>query len=199
MLNNEKLARDFINTVEIPKDNLKKQIIIAPVGVVAAGKTTTMRILKSMLPLVYINHDEIRLFLKKRNAWGKEDIRYIAPPVLKYFLKLGKSVIMDGDFVKRERRKILEKIAENFNVKVYYFHIIAPEDFIIRKLIDKKWSKSGLFKDAVVGIKEYFRRKPLHQRRPNIKFSGVIDASKPIKSQLLKIIKNAKGDLLKKF
>jgi hypothetical protein len=52
--------------------------------------------------------------------------------------------------------------------------------------------KSGLFSSSTEGIKEYFRRKPLHQKKLKIKFIGTVDTSKSVKSQLLKIVPKIK-------
>jgi len=49
--NKEKLIRAFISKIKVPKRNSKKQIMIAPVGVVASGKTTAM---KNMKPKILI-------------------------------------------------------------------------------------------------------------------------------------------------
>ncbi len=192
-INKQKLVQEFIKTVKVPYKNPRKQMIIAPIGVVASGKTTTMKILKELLPVIYLNTDEARVFLRKKKLWNKIAAWELMNPAVEHFLKLNKSLIVDGDFVDwRTRRQPLEKLAKKFKTAVYYINITAPEDFIIRKLINKKWSKSGLFKDSAVGVREYFRRKPLHQKKLNIKFTGTVDTSKPIKPQILKIIPKIK-------
>lgn len=184
----EKLVREFIRTIKVPNKNLKKQIIIAPVGVVAAGKTTAMKVLIKMLPIIYINNDEARLFLRKNKIWGPLQANDITSPVIKYFLKKGKSILIDGDFVDEKKRKSLENSAKNFHAKVFYIHVVAPEKFILKKLKNKKWTKRGLFSEAGIALKEYFRRKLLHKRKLNIKFIGTVNTSEPIKTRLSQII-----------
>lgn len=192
-INKEKLVRTFISKIKVPKNNLEKQIIIAPVGVVASGKTTTMKILKRMIPVIYINADKVRLFLRSKKMWGSLEAYDIINPTIKHFLELKKSIIIDGDFIDRKtRRQPLENLAKKFNTKVYYIHIIAPEKFILNKLKNKKWTKGGLFSGSKEGIREYLRRKPLHQKKLHIKFISTVDTSKPIKPQLLKIVSKIK-------
>src|SRR3989344_2211203 len=192
-INKEKLVRIFINKIKVPKKNLEKQIIIAPVGVVASGKTTAMKILKSMIPTVYINADEVRVFLRNKKMWGPLEAYGIITPTIRHFLESGESIIIDGDFVdKKTRRQPLENLAKKFDARVYYIHVIAPEKFILKKLKNKKWTKSGLFSSSTEGIREYLRRKPLHQKKLKIKFIGTVDTSKSVKSQLLKIVSKIK-------
>jgi len=120
-INKQKLVQEFIKTIKVPFKNPRKQIIIAPVGVVASGKTTTMKILKELLPVIYLNNDEARIFLRSKRLWNKVAALELMNPAVEHFLKLNKSLIVDGDLVDWRTRQQLEKLAKKFKAPFIIF------------------------------------------------------------------------------
>lgn len=169
------IAEEYKKTVAIPRFKNTPQIIVCPVGLVGAGKSTTLRPLCKKLGLVRLSSDEVRRLLKKR---GYNYLRTIdvVKKVMQDYLKQEYSLAMDGDAISPDIRAYVNRFA-NKTTHIIYIHIKPPEKFILNKL--KNFKHTWLFKDADDALRNYRRRKPLHkQYLPTIDFYHKFDPSR---------------------
>ncbi|HEY4520375.1 MAG TPA: AAA family ATPase [Candidatus Paceibacterota bacterium] len=162
----------YRQTVAVPYPK-GRQILLCPIGLVGAGKTTVMKPLAERLGLVRISGDEIRKMLKE-NGFINNRVDEIAFPVIESFLKEGYGVAVDSDCI--AKREKIEKKASELNIPIVWIHIAPPEEFIINKL--KNYPHSWLFKNADEAIKNYESRKPLHTKL-DFNFVYTFDPSRP--------------------
>ncbi len=155
-----KSIRDqFLRTVEVPKDKRRLQILVCPVGIVGSGKTTVMKPLCFRLGLVRISLNKIRMLLKA-NGFNYTQTLAIAHGVVGQFLQDGYSVGLDVDCVGAMNAFVAEQ-EKTFHVRVVWVHINPPEAYILKKF--HRLGYGMIFNNAEEAIKNYQRRKPLHE------------------------------------
>ena len=172
----EKIMDLYINSIEIPEIKNESLVLLCPVGLVGAGKTTIITPICRKLNLVRISTDEIRKILQER---GFNFVRTIelALKIIDHFLEKGKSVCIDADCISPRAQNYVKKTQREYNTLPVWIHINPPEEFIINKL--RNYDHDWLFRDADHAISEYQRRKPLHEEHlQDIKFYFEFDSSK---------------------
>ena len=189
-----KIVKQYISFIDVPRKNIKQKLILCPVGLVGAGKTTVLKPISKILNLVRISSDEIRGILKQE---GFNFIRTIeiAKIVTMKFINEGYNIALDGDSIAPEIQQQFNEIGRQRKLKVIWIHIKSPEKFIINKL--KNYKHTWLFKDAEDAIGNYKRRKPLHKKYLGaIDFYYKFDTSKDdLNLQIEKFINKLKSDL----
>ena len=187
----KKIWRKYESQLILPKVKLKNQMMLCPIGLVGAGKTTVLKPLSQKLSLLRISSDEIRKILKREGFNYVRTLEIALGLILKY-LNLGYSIAVDADCIDLEKRKMLGDLARQRKIKVIYIHIKPPEKFIINKLTNYK--HTWLFKDAANAIDNYKRRKPLHRKYlKTVKFYYRFDTSRAdLKSQIKKFVEKSK-------
>lgn len=182
----KKIYRAYLAKIEIPKQKLKpeRQFFVCPIGLVGAGKTTVIKPIAKALRLIRISADEIRLLLKAHNL-SYETAPEIAFRAIKYFAQQGYNVAIDSDCAAPGKRARIEKLAAEIGAKIFWLHINPPEKFILNKLKNLKIKSSGPFANKEAGVKNYFLRKPLHQKL-NFPFLYTLDTSRPNLAEQIK-------------
>lgn len=195
-LSNSKLkeiAKKYEEQIKTPKSKIKKQLILCPVGLVGAGKTTVVKPISKKLDLVRISSDEIRKILKQG---GFNYIRTIeiAKIVTLKFLNQGHSIAIDGDCVSPEIQEYFNELGYKRKIIIIWIHIKPTEKFIINKL--KNYKHTWLFKSVVDAIDNYKRRKSLHKKYLSaISFYYKFDTSKDnLDQQINRFINKLKTD-----
>ncbi|MCK5022069.1 MAG: AAA family ATPase [Candidatus Pacebacteria bacterium] len=163
----EEIIQEYEKSLEIPNTKPEKQIMVCPVGVVASGKTTVMKPLSKKLSLLKISTDEIRKLLKE-NGYGYDSVKDLAYNLVNKYFGKGFSVAIDGDCHSEEAQEKIKKLKEKYKIKVFWIHINPPEEFIINKLKNNKYT--WLFRDAKQAIENY---KSSKERHKNLNFSFV--------------------------
>jgi len=160
---------------------------IAPVG---SGKTYVARIISKKLGAVHVRTDDIRVELRKKGKAYSRAPR-IARELAEKALKGGKSVVLDFDAYRPQKQKELKCIAKRFAARAVFIRIKTPEKLILKRLNEHRYSKRDLFQNAKEAIRVYYIRKSLHLRKNKLqnKPDFVIDNSRPLRSQIEKIIK----------
>lgn len=155
------LIADYEKTLSLPDVVRTPQLLVCPVGLVGAVKSTVIKPLSEKLELVRISTDEIRHLLKDR-GFTFALVEEIGLFLLKKNLIFGFSVALDADCAGSAYKFILQVPQKFPKVKVVWLHVNPPEEFILNKL--KNYEHTWLFKDADEAVANYFRRKPLHER-----------------------------------
>lgn len=188
-----------------------KPIIIAMIGFVGSGKSNVARAIAKLINGRVVSVDDVRVNLRnKKQDYAK--ISQIIENIAIKTLKSGRSVILDSDFVDAAKRKTFEQKFKKLDYPVGYLRIYADRDFMIGRLISKKYVSKSLFggassnwkgknKGAVVALREMWRRTLHHYRwspagggrfilkRLPIKFILELDTSKNWRQKLKKHIK----------
>lgn len=173
----------------LPKKKLSKQILICPVGVVGAGKTTVIKPLSQKLSLLRISADEIRQLLKK-NGYNYNRAKEMVFAITIKYLEQGFSIALDTNCASEDFQTYLKKIKNKFKIKIIWFHINPPEQFIIKKL--RNYKHTWLFENSDHAIRNYYRTKSLYKNL-NLPFLYTFDPSKNLTGQLkeaITLIKN---------
>lgn len=154
----------------------KQSIIIAMVGLVGSGKTSVARDLAKHLRAEVIEGDAIRVWLRKEKLDYKK-ARAIAEALAEEYVRRGKNVVIDSDFIDANKRKALEKKARMISVRIAYVRVCVNPDAAIGRIISASYRKSpddffggaasawkGKQSGVVVKIREMWRRTPHHYR-----------------------------------
>lgn len=155
----ENISQFYEKQLELPSLKPTHRILLCPVGLIGAGKTTVVKPLSKALSLLRISTDEIRKILKEK-GFNYVRTREIAKNLIGKYLKQGYSVAIDADCV-GSLREAIDVISPDQRIKVIWIHINPPESFIINKL--RNYKHTWLFKDADNAIRNYQQRKPLHE------------------------------------
>lgn len=166
-MDKEKIVQEYEKILKIPENKPKEQIMVCPVGVVGAGKTTVVKLLSESLSLLQISSDEIKKLLKE-NGYGYDLASEISFDLAEKYIAEKYSVVMDKDCASKYSQRRIEEIKKKYKIKIFWIHINPPEEFIINKL--KNYKHTWLFRDANQAIENYESSKASHQ---NINFPFV--------------------------
>lgn len=164
------------------------------IGVVGSGKTYVAEKLARRLRFLHIRTDELRV---RQRAQSRRKIETNIMPLVKQPLRealgRGRSVILDADFIHPQRRWELNRIAENFDARMYYVYVWAPESLILTRLRKHRYTKNDLFQNYREAIRVYYMRRRWHRHLPRLSNLFVIKNNRPLEPQLSKIVKVIKG------
>lgn len=170
----ERIMAEYELKLEIPKEKLERQIMICPVGIIGAGKTTVIKPLSKKLNLLCISIDGIRELLKENN-YDYERAKEIVVRLAEKYIKKNFSIGLNTDCVSEESQRYIRQFKDKYNVKVFWIHINPPEEFIINKL--RNYKHTWLFKNAEHAVGAYKRRKAAHKNL-NFPFIYTFDPSR---------------------
>lgn len=173
----ETILSETEDSLVIPDSKPKHQILLCPVGLVGAGKTTVVEPLSQRLNLVRISTDEVRKRLKEKGYNLVRTIE-IGKKLIERYLQKGYNVAIDADC--SGQYELVSALTTNTPITPVWIHINPPESFILNKL--KTFKHSWLFKDAGEAIANYHRRKPLHENL-DMPFVYTFDTSREDLSQ----------------
>ena len=187
----------------MPKRKSPQPIAIGPFGPCWTGKTTTMKHFAKRLPLVHIEHDKIRLFLRKKkiNETEKNKILYkycLIFHIAKQFLLKNYSVIIDRDFATKNRNilKTVDEEAKKMKVKFFLIRIKAPKMFILKKKKFISGEKGGMAPDRQTTVDcHLYSLKHYNYNDLMPRAIAIIDTSKPIMLQLNRTIPFLKKEM----
>lgn len=172
----------FKKSIVLPAFKPKKQVILAPVGLVGAGKSTVVIPLSEKLSLVRVSNDELRKLLQF-HGFNYVRTRELTRRLIREFLKEGYSICIDSDSIDAIAEEEIRTCCQIFSATAIWIHINPPEAFIIHKLTHYK--HTWLFRDAEHALKVMNVRKLLHEEYlPHKKFYYVFDTSQDIVAQI---------------
>lgn len=201
----KKLMDGYAGTLKLPKQKSPRPIALAPFGPCCVGKTTTMTYIAQELPFVHLNHDVMRLFIRKKVDADPNPILYnhlLIVRLAKCYLKKGYSVILDRDFGTNNKNvlRAVEKETKKMGVKFFLIKITAPQKFIKNKIYTRKLlppEKGGItdrdtawrcYTNSITYYKDNYKK--LTPRAIT-----VVDTSKSLFSQLKKTVSFLKQEM----
>jgi shikimate kinase len=155
------LRAEFIAGLTIPPLP-DKQILLCPVGLIGAGKTTVIKPLAKRLGLVRISGDELRKIFKAHGCSLDGSVRRLSYALLEEFIAQGYGVAIDSDCATPETQEKIRLMEEHYPIKALWLHINPPEVAILHNLRNRE--PNWLFKDSAAAIANYEKRKPLHEK-----------------------------------
>lgn len=177
----KKIISLYEGKLNIPSKKINPQILICPVGLLGAGKTTVLKPLSKKLSLLRIENDGIRKLLKKE-GYDYNRAKEMTFIIAKKYIKKGFSIGLDTNCASKESQYYIKKLVKKYELKDIWLHINPPEKFIINKLRDYK--HTWLFKDWHQAIQNYNGTKKQYEKM-NFPFLYVFDPSKKgLKSQI---------------
>lgn len=166
----KQIAEAYAQQLVIPEgSNQKPQFALCVIGLVGAGKTTTLKRLCEHIPMVRVSGDEIRYLLHQRGLSHDDSARVIsiAHGLTGRLKKAGYNIAHDNDFSSPVAREALRANNSKYGVREVWIRVCPPEDWIIRKLRSYQGSP-WLFPDADAAVANYFARKTLQSQNPEI-------------------------------
>ncbi len=142
--------------LDIPAVKPARQFLLCPVGLVASGKTTVLKPLAERLNAVRVSTDEIRQILKQRH-FNYNRTSAMAYTVIKELLDGGYSVAVDGNCGSEGAQKRVEELKKRPDIRVIWFRVDPPEEFIINKL--RHYKHTWLFRDADEAVASFYKYK----------------------------------------
>jgi len=167
------ISRAYEASLKTPTGKHQPQILVCPVGLVGAGKTTVIKPIADQVGLLRISTDDIRHMLKDR-GFNYLRLMEIARPLVEKYLKQGQSLALDMDCVGSAYQFILQA-ERQMHLKVIWLHIAPPETFILHKL--RNFKGGWMVDDNEKMVETYFARKPLHEHL-DMQFLFVFDTSR---------------------
>ena len=170
----------IIANLLITKRRSDKPILLAMVGLVGSGKSTTARDLAPYLGATIISGDDIRIVLRKRGI-RYDNVEKIAILLARHVLSNGGNVIMDSDYSAATKRQFLKNLTNH--VTVYFIRTICDIDIMIGRSFaagyngsigeffagaSTEWQEeNGVPSGSVVKVREMMRRLPHHYKWVN--------------------------------
>ena len=156
----EKIRKEFLGSLVLPKERCIPQFILCPVGRIGAGKSTVITALIEHFPLVRIANDDVRKLLHDY-GYNYRRTREITWPVFERFAREGYSIALDSNCASDSAREMwpeFHKLANEVGAKILWIHVNPPDEFIINKL--RNYHHTWLFKDGEHAVSRYLARKP---------------------------------------
>ena len=170
------IAELYEKVIIVPDVKPKRQILLCPVGLIGAGKTTVVKLLSDKLNLVRISNDEIRQILKEK-GYNYNRVGEISFLVMEKFLRDGYSAAIDGNSASNKAKKFVADAIEMHKLVAIWILIDPPEQFIINKL--KNFPHTWLFQNAEEAVKGYFEYKKHYKYdHDDLNFIYTFDPSK---------------------
>ncbi len=124
---------------------MNSNFVIIIEGPMGSGKSTIASILHSQLPrTALLGTDKIKDVISDFNK-SDEDY-YLATTIMlamaRIFLENKFSLLIPQAFLKKEYADPFIKIAEEFNVKLHFYHLHAPEDELRARIIQRAHDKN---------------------------------------------------------
>lgn len=183
----------YSRTLNVPERKPDKQIILCPVGLVGAGKTTVIKPICEELGFLRVSTDEIRGMLMEK-GFNLERTMEIGYRLLEGFLGQGYSVACDADCISPKVQDKIAELQEEKGVTPIWIHIDPPYGFMVDKL--KNYDHTWLFRDADEAVANLERRKPLHDKHlKDIDFYFTFDTSRSnIQDQIREFVERLEKD-----
>lgn len=186
------VQNEYRRMLDIPAERPKPQLLLCPIGLVGAGKSTVMRPLCKRLGIVRVENDAVRILLRKRGE-GYGHLFHIVRKVDEVYVEQGYSLGVDSDNVREATQGFLKELALRYEMRLLWIHVIAPEPFILNKL--RTHGPSELHNDSEKFVRNYFERKPMHEHL-TMPFTYTFDTSLPLEPQIeeaVPLIRHAAG------
>lgn len=125
------VAIEFCESLVIPELKPPQQILLCPVGLVGAGKTTVVKPISEALDAVRISSDELRKRLKE-SGFDYTNLKELLLPIVTDLFKAGHSIALDMDC---GSPTIIEAVRsyEAKGCKAFWLRINTPKEFIFQK------------------------------------------------------------------
>lgn len=159
----DSIAKEYYELIDKPAAARQKpQFALCIIGLVGAGKSTVLKKLSQLIPLVSESGDEVRklIYDKGLPPIDSESLACIGARVIGRLFREGYRVAYDNDFANPLIRKDMLEYNQRQGLPVIWIRVAPPEEFIINKLTNYK--HTYLFKDADDALDTYFKRKQLH-------------------------------------
>lgn len=156
----QKMYTLFMERVYMPSTKPSRQLILCPVGLVGAGKSTVVVPLSQRVFLVRIAGDEVRKILKE-HGFNYVRTREIVRMAVENLIQEGYSIALDSDCIDIAIQEFIADLQNQYGITPIWIHINPPESFIVEKLTT--YQHTWLFKDAQHALRVLHMRKILHE------------------------------------
>ncbi|MEK7530443.1 MAG: AAA family ATPase [Patescibacteria group bacterium] len=170
-------AEAYAKTIDVPAIKIPKPYVLAPVGLIGAGKSTIVVSLAKKLNLVRICTDDIRRLLKE-SGFSYAHTLEIATVTHRLFGTQGYGIALDANAGSVAWVKLTRQLFKEIGAPVVWIHINTPESVILERL--ENYKPSWLFTDGEHAVKEYFRNKEHNKDmlKENFPFLYTFDTSR---------------------
>jgi predicted kinase len=137
----QQVSQDYLERTkqQLPGKKASRPFVIGIIGLISSGKTTVAKLLNEKLTgTVLVKSDSARFLLKEAGLkWG-ENVVEVLSNTARWLLRNGYSIIFDGDCIREEKRKEIQKLVDELDAKFYIIRIKPNKDLSLKHL-QKKW------------------------------------------------------------
>ena len=179
----EQIKKEMIRGLRSKRRRTKEPVIIATIGLTGAGNSTLAKTLNKMLGWVVLEKNKIRVKLREEGrGFDPATTDQIHYAMLAKILKGGENAILDSDFAEKGKRKKLERFAKRFKARIAYLHLVCDHDVMLGRMMRSNYnSKTDIFKNAAIAMREHARRIPWHYRWSPVNGGSYFPLKLPIK------------------
>ena len=123
------------------KRKTKSPIIVAIIGIVGSGKSTIAKQLGKLINATVVEGDAIRIQLRKQKE-KYEGARKISENIATELIKRDSSVILDSDYINKDKRTSLSEKTKKLGAKLIFIHVFAQYDIIAGRTITRNYPAS---------------------------------------------------------
>ncbi len=144
----------------------RNQVVVAMIGLVGSHKSTVSSELAKLVGATVISGDTIRVLLRKKGE-GYDEVVQITEGLVRHAIAQGGSVILDSDFIDREKRIWLVELCEELSVPLSFVCTYTEEllshhtyDRLSRDKLNDFYGEGD--EGRAIRQQEFTRRLPLH-------------------------------------
>ena len=175
------LINEFEKSYIVLPKRIDKPFVLAPIGLIASGKTTFVRAMADKFSLLIISTDQIRKFLENK-GYNLRRTSEIAYYLISKHLKLGYGIAIDADLAGKDKRELIDDVSKKSGIPIVWVHINTPEEVILQRLHESNDKRDYRGAEA---IKRYFIRKELHNDL-NYPFVCIFNGAGDLNSEIAK-------------
>ena len=137
----QQVSQDYLERIkqQLSDKKASQPFVIGIIGLIGSGKTTVAKLLNEKLTgTVLVKSDSARFLLKEAGLkWG-ENVVEVLSNTARWLLRNGYSIIFDGDCIREEKRKEIQKLVDELGAKFYIIRIKLDKDLCLKRL-KQKW------------------------------------------------------------
>lgn len=157
----KKAQNNFLAGLKIRRKKTRKPVIVAIVGLTGSGKSSVAREIARLIGATVIEGNEIRIHLRRQKE-RFEGARKIAWNITEKVIKGDGNVVLDSDYIDAKKRASLKEKARRIGAQLIFIRTHTDRDVMIERIISAKYPANGFFENAIVKIREMWRRTPNH-------------------------------------
>ena len=166
----ENVAKEYVNSLVMPRQKTAKKHFIGLIGSYGVGKTTVAKKIAEKLPFIIIVSDEGRRLLERKgfphNIIKKSKLIFLLGlRIIKELMNHDINIILDADLREPYFREPLRNIIASAGYNFILLHVMAPENLVRERITERRTKETSRYlKDNLE--RHYEERRKIHLSYP---------------------------------